>query len=422
MLKLDLFSLLAIITVVSAIFSYINIRFLKLPNTIGLMAMALALSLVVIVLGKINPVVLDFVTGVMNRVDFSEIVLEVMLSFLLFAGALHVDMNKLTEQRWVIFSLATAGVIISTVVLGTLFMYAAQLFGYPIPYLHALLLGALISPTDPIAVLGILKEAKVPKNIEVAITGESLFNDGVGVVVFLSVLEVVKFGATEATVGDTAALFATEVFGGITLGLLFGWLTYRLMKSIDHYQTEVLLSLGLVMGVYALALAFHFSAPLAVVSCGLFIGNTGRNNAMSDQTISYLDKFWELIDEFMNAVLFVLIGFEIVLLTFISKYMWLGIITIFLSLLARWVAVSMPLFVLRAHAQFTARADWILTWGGLRGGISIALALSIPAEMNREIILSVTYIIVVFSILVQGLTLGGLVRRVQAAATSLQPR
>ncbi len=420
--QLDLFSLLAVITVVSAIFSYINIRFLKLPNTIGLMALALVLSLIVIVLGKINPLVLNLVTGIMSRVDFSEIVLEVMLSFLLFAGALHVDMNKLAEQKWIIFSLATVGVIISTVVLGTLFFYACQIFGYPVPYLYALLLGALISPTDPIAVLGILKEAKVPKNIEIAITGESLFNDGVGVVVFLSVLEVAKFGATEATVSDTATLFATEVFGGITLGLLFGWLTYKLMQSIDHYQTEVLLSLGLVMGVYALALALHFSAPLAVVACGLFIGNTGRNNAMSDQTIGYLDKFWELVDEFMNAVLFVLIGFEIVLLSFIGQYFWLGVITIFISLFARWVAVSGPLFALRARANFIPKVDWILTWGGLRGGISIALALSIPANMNREVILSVTYIIVVFSILVQGLTLGGLVRRVQTAAASLQPR
>ncbi len=412
---LDLFSLLAIITVVSAIFSYINIRFLRLPNTIGLMALALSLSLVLIVLGKVNPTVLDLVTGIMNRVDFSEIVLEVMLSFLLFAGALHVDMDKLSEQKWVIFSLATVGVVLSTFILGTLFFYACKLFGYPVPYLYALLLGALISPTDPIAVLGILKEAKVPKNIEMAITGESLFNDGVGVVVFLSILEIAKFGATEATVSDTAILFAKEVFGGIGLGLLFGWLTYKLMKSIDHYQTEVLLSLGLVMGIYALALALHFSAPLAVVACGLFIGNTGRNHAMSEQTLVYLDKFWELVDEFMNAVLFVLIGFEIVLLTFIGKYFWLGIITIFISLLARWVAVSTPLFVLRSRTNFIPKVDWILTWGGLRGGISIALALSIPADMNREVILSVTYIIVIFSILVQGLTLGKLVKRLNPA-------
>jgi len=413
--QIDLFALLAIITVVSAIFSYINIRFLRLPNTIGLMALALALSLVLIVLGKVNPTVLDFVIGIMNRVDFSEIVLEVMLSFLLFAGALHVDMDKLAEQKWVIFSLATVGVILSTFVLGTLFFYACHLFGYPVPYIYALLLGALISPTDPIAVLGILKEANVPKNIEIAITGESLFNDGVGVVVFLSILEIAKFGASEATVSDTAILFAKEVFGGIGLGLLFGWLTYKLMKSIDHYQTEVLLSLGLVMGIYALALALHFSAPLAVVACGLFIGNTGRNSAMSEQTLIYLDKFWELVDEFMNAVLFVLIGFEIVLLTFIGKYFWLGIITIFISLLARWIAVSAPLFALRSRTNFIPKVDWILTWGGLRGGISIALALSIPAEMNREVILSVTYIIVIFSILVQGLTLGKLVKQLNPA-------
>jgi CPA1 family monovalent cation:H+ antiporter len=413
--QIDLFALLAIITVVSAIFSYINIRFLRLPNTIGLMALALALSLMLIVLGKVNPTVLDFVTGIMNRVDFSEVVLEVMLSFLLFAGALHVDMDKLAEQKWVIFSLATVGVVLSTFILGTLFFYACQVFGYPVPYLYALLLGALISPTDPIAVLGILKEAKVPKNIEIAITGESLFNDGVGVVVFLSILEIAKFGASEATVSDTAILFAKEVFGGIGLGLLFGWLTYKLMKSIDHYQTEVLLSLGLVMGIYALALALHFSAPLAVVACGLFIGNTGRNSAMSEQTLIYLDKFWELVDEFMNAVLFVLIGFEIVLLTFIGKYFWLGIITIFISLLARWIAVSAPLFALRSRTNFIPKVDLILTWGGLRGGISIALALSIPAEMNREVILSVTYIIVIFSILVQGLTLGKLVKQLNPA-------
>lgn len=418
MSQLDLFSLLAIITVVSAIFSYVNVRFLKLPSTIGLMAMALALSLVVIALGKINPAALEFVVGIMSRVDFSEVVLEVMLSFLLFAGALHVDLGKLAEQKWVIFSLATVGVLISTFVLGTLFFYACQLFGYPARYVYALLLGALISPTDPIAVLGILKEAKVPKNIEIAITGESLFNDGVGVVVFLSILEVAKFGATESTVSETSILFAKEVFGGIGLGLLFGWLTYSLMRSIDHYQTEVLLSVGLVMGIYALALALHFSAPLAVVACGLFIGNTGRNSAMSEQTLAYLDKFWELVDEFMNAVLFVLIGFEIVLLTFIGKYFWLGVVAIAISLLARWLAVSLPLLALRSRTNFIPKTDWILTWGGLRGGISIALALSIPAEMNREVILSVTYIIVIFSILVQGLTLGRLVKRLNPAPSA----
>ncbi|MCS6989472.1 MAG: sodium:proton antiporter [Chloroherpetonaceae bacterium] len=417
-MQLDLFSLLAIIAAISAIFSYVNVRFLKLPNTIGLMALALALSLVVIVLGKINPVALEFVTSLMNRVDFSEVVLEAMLSFLLFAGALHVDMNKLAEQKWVIFSLATVGVLISTFVLGTLFFYACLLFGYPVPYLYALLLGALISPTDPIAVLGILKEAKIPKSIEIAITGESLFNDGVGVVVFLSILEMARFGATEATVSDAAILFAKEVFGGIGLGLLFGWIVYNLMKSIDHYQTEVLMSVGLVMGIYALALALHFSAPLAVVACGLFIGNTGRNSAMSEQTLAYLDKFWELVDEFMNAVLFVLIGFEIVLLTFIGKYFWLGIVSIVMSLLARWVAVSLPLWALRSRTNLGSEAGWILTWGGLRGGISIALALSLPAEMNREAILSVTYIVVIFSILVQGLTLGKLVRRLNPATSA----
>lgn len=410
---MDLFTVIAILTTISALFAYVNFRYVKLPSTIGLMLIALLSSIALLIVGQFNAAVLEGTKALVSQIDFPRVLLEVLLSFLLFAGALHTNMGLMREQKWSILSFATLGVLLSTFLMGGLFYYLLPLTGFAIPFIHCLLLGALISPTDPIAVLGILKEAKIPKNLEIVITGESLFNDGVGVVIFLTILEIAILGPTEIAPSEVALLFGKEVGGGLALGALLGYLTFRMMKSIDHYQTEVLLSLALVMGGYALASALHFSGPLAVVVAGLFIGNKGRSEAMSSETVEYVDKFWELIDEMLNALLFVLIGLEIVIIPFLDDYWQAGLIGIVIALTARLVSVYLPILVLRRSVNFMPRTPLIMTWGGLRGGISIALALSLPAAMNKDIILSITYCIVIFSILIQGITLGPIVKRIK---------
>ena len=412
---MDLFTVIAILTTICALFAYVNFRYVKLPTTIGLMLIALLSSIAILIIGEFSPTVLEAIEGLVSQIDFPQVLLEVLLSFLLFAGALHTDMALMREQKWSILSFATIGVLISTFLIGALFYYILPFTGFAIPFIHCLLLGALISPTDPIAVLGILKQAKIPKNLEIVITGESLFNDGVGVVVFLTILEVATMGETaEISPGEIALLFGQEVGGGLILGGVLGYVTYKMMKSIDHYQTEVLLSLALVMGGYALAASLHLSGPLAVVVAGLFIGNKGRSEAMSNQTVEYLDKFWELVDESLNALLFVLIGLEIVIIPYLDNYWLAGVLGIGIALFARFVSVYVPILALRRSVNFMPRTPLIMTWGGLRGGISIALALSLPAAMNKDIILSITYCIVIFAILVQGITLGPIVKRVKA--------
>ncbi len=410
---MDLFTVIALLTTICALFAYVNFRYVKLPTTIGLMLIALLSSIAIIIVGQFNPAVLEGVEGLISQIDFPQVLLEVMLSFLLFAGALHTDMDLMREQKWSILSFATVGVLMSTFLIGGLFYVVLPLIGLGIPFIHCLLLGALISPTDPIAVLGILKEAKVPKNLEIVITGESLFNDGVGVVIFLTILQIATLGPTEVTPAEITLLFAEEVGGGLILGIVLGYITYKLMKSIDHYQTEVLISLALVMGGYSLASALHFSGPLAVVVAGLFIGNKGRSEAMSSETVEYLDKFWELIDESLNALLFVLIGLEMVVVEFLNDYWIAGLIGICIALSARFVSVYIPILALRRSVNFMPRTPMIMTWGGLRGGISIALALSLTADMNKDLILSITYCIVIFSILIQGLSLGTMVKKVK---------
>ncbi len=411
---MDLFTVIAILTTICALFAYVNFRYVKLPTTIGLMLIALLSSIAILIVGQFSPTVLEAIKSLVNEIDFPQVLLEVLLSFLLFAGALHTDMDLMREQKWSILSFATIGVLMSTFLIGALFYYVLPLIGFPVPFIHCLLLGALISPTDPIAVLGILKEAKIPKNLEIVITGESLFNDGVGVVIFLTILEVATLGVGEVTPGEVALLFGEEVGGGLILGAVLGYVTYKMMKSIDHYQTEVLLSLALVMGGYALAASLHFSGPLAVVVAGLFIGNKGRSEAMSSETVEYLDKFWELVDESLNALLFVLIGLEIVIIPYLDNYWIAGIIGIIIALSARFISVYIPILALRRSVNFMPRTPMIMTWGGLRGGISIALALSLPAAMNKDIILAITYCIVIFAILIQGITLGPIVKRVKA--------
>jgi CPA1 family monovalent cation:H+ antiporter len=338
--------------------------------------------------------------------------MDVMLSFLLFAGALHTNFEQLKVQRWPVLVFATVGVVFSTFLVGTFMFYVLQSLSLDIAYVYCLLFGALISPTDPIAVLGILKKAGVPKKLETKIVGESLFNDGVGVVVFLTIYRIATLGRDNVDAMDVLALFAQEVIGGIILGLLLGIITYRLMKSIDDYDIEVIITLAAVMAGTAIAQAFHLSAPLAMVTAGLMVGmDTIRQSSMSKITESYVDKFWELLDILLNTILFVLIGMEMLVLSFKENYVVAGLIAIPVILLCRYASLLLPINFFKKKLNFVPNTNLIMTWGGLRGGVSIALALGLSEAMHRELFLVITYIVVVFSIVVQGLTVEKLVKK-----------
>ncbi len=411
-----LFDLIAVFIVLAAAFSYLNLRLLKLPMTIGLMALALSFSLSLLVLETFSPTVMEQVRPIVEHFDFDQALLHGMLAFLLFAGALHIDLDDLIWLRWPIAILATVGVLISTAVVGLLMWGVFTLLGFPLRFIDCLLFGALISPTDPVAVLSLLKQIGAPKTLEVQIAGESLFNDGVGVVLFLGLLEIAS-GEVSFDAGHLAFLFIREAAGGAIFGLAIGCLAYRMLKSVDNYQVEILLSVALVWAGSALADAMHLSGPLAMVVAGLLIGNQGRNFAMTRTTTEHLDLFWEMIDESLNAVLFVAIGMEVLVLTFSISYLIAGVVAIVVVLAARLVSVGVPVWLLRRSDRFDSSLIGILTWGGLRGGISVALALSLPEDPpgdsvpRRELILATTYVVVVFSILVQGLTFGPLTRR-----------
>ena len=417
-------NLAAIILTLSAAFSYINHRFIGLPTTIGVMLIALVLSAGLILLGRLGIADLQNHAGQMLAgLDFDKALMEGMLSFLLFAGALHVNMENLSERKWTIGLLATVGVVLSTFVVGTLAYLLLALLGLAAPYIWCLLFGALISPTDPIAVMATLKKVGIGKSLETKIAGESLFNDGVGVVVFIVILGVVQQPET-ADLGQAFVLRAVEIFffeavGGVLFGALLGQLGFWLLKSIDNYQVEILVTLGLVMGGYALAHNIHISGPIAVVVAGLLIGNRGRKYAMSVTTRERLDNFWELLDEILNVVLFVLIGLEVLVLELTGAYFVAGLLAIPLVLLGRFVSVGLPISLLRALANttFSAHAVKILAWGGLKGGISVALALTLPPGPERDVFLVITYVVVIFSITVQGLTIGRVAKRLSKSAT-----
>lgn len=411
---MTIFQILAILISVTALCSYANYRYLRLPATIGVMLIALLVSLALIGVGWFAPAVHHAAETLLAQIDFDQALMQGMLSFLLFAGALHINLTDLREQKGVVATLAVAGVVISLFVFGTLTHYALGWVGLSLSYGWCLLLGALISPTDPVAVIGILKQAKVPHSLEIQIAGESLFNDGVGVVIFIVLSEIVLAGQT-VSAAHVGGLFLTEAAGGAGFGFIIGWIAYRLLKSVDNYRVEVLLTLALVMGGYALAAVLHVSGPIAVVVAGLFIGNHGRSFAMSETTRQNLDTFWELIDEVLNALLFVLIGLEILVLTFTRQLFLAGLVAIPTLLFARWVSVALPVGLLGRRQVFPPGTVRIMTWGGLRGGISVALALSLPPSPQREIALGITYIVVIFSILAQGLTLERVVRRLTRA-------
>ncbi len=409
----------AALVTLTAFLAWLNHKFVRLPSTIGVMGIALLLSMGLVGLGRLGfTAITQQAERLVASVDFTTVLMQGMLSLLLFAGALHVDLADLLSRRHAIGVLATVGVLISTTIVGLAAWVVLDLVGLPVRLIDCFVFGALISPTDPIAVMGILKSAHAPKGLEIKITGESLFNDGVGVVLFAVLLGLAQ-GTRPMSPGGVALLFVEEAAGGIVLGLVLGYLTYLLLRSIDHYQVEILLTLALVLGGNALATKLHVSGPLAMVVAGLLIGNQGRLFAMSETTERHVDTFWELIDEILNAVLFVLIGLEVLALTFRVERLAASLLMIPVVLFARFVAVGVPIRVLGRWRQYTPHAVKILTWAGVRGGISVALALSMPPGPARQIFLPMTYVIVLFSILVQGLSLGTLVRRTVGAPTQV---
>jgi len=406
---MDIVHVFAILITVTAILSYINLRYVGLPVSIGVMVIALGLSLLLNALSWGGFQLEAPVRNFLQQIDFDKTLLQGMLSFLLFAGALHININDLAQQKGSIGVLATVGTLLSFFLVGTLTWAVLGWFGLNLSYLYCLLFGALISPTDPIAVLGILKSAGVPKSLETKIAGESLFNDGVGIVLFLIILEMVT-GTHDIGPTRVGTLFVQEALGGVVFGLALGYLGYLLLKSVDDYQVEILLTLAMAAGGYALADVLHLSGPIAIVCAGLLIGNQGRHLGMSDETRHRMDVFWELIDEILNALLFVLIGMEILVVVVPASLSWALPVIILVVLVSRLIAISIPISLLGIFRKFTPGAIPILTWGGLRGGISVALALSLPAGFERDVILTLAYSVVVFSIVVQGLSLGKVVK------------
>jgi CPA1 family monovalent cation:H+ antiporter len=404
----------ASLLVLTALLVYVNQRVLRLPTTIGVMATSLFVSLALVGLDA-----LGLAAGLHARehallasIDFSELLMQGMLSLLLFAGALHVDVQALRAYRWQVATLAFVGTAASTIVIGLALFGVLGLVGLPMPLPECLLFGALISPTDPIAVIGILKSAAAPRNLEVVIAGESLFNDGVGVVLFSLLLGMLVDGHVP-TPAQASMLLLRQAGGGLLFGWLLGHATSRLLRSVDQYTVEVLITLAAVVGGYALASHLRVSGPLAMVVAGLIVGHAARTNAMSEESRRHLDVFWELLDEILNAVLFVLVGMQVIVIRFPvtpAVATAAGGAAILITLAARWLTTGLPVGVFKRAFRLQRGAGAVLTWGGLRGGISIALALSIPAGPWRETIVALTYCVVAFSILVQGLTFGRLVR------------
>jgi Na+:H+ antiporter len=413
----NILQITSLLIVLAGCFGAINYLWLKLPASIGILVVSLLASFGLLGLDLIWPAlgIADNLRGFVTEIDFSEALLEGMLGLLLFAGALHVKLSDLRREWGVVLLMATLGVALSTLVVGFAFSW---LTGMPI--LLALVFGALISPTDPVAVLGVLREADLPKALETKIAGESLFNDGVGYVVFLVLVGLAfpsdaAHGAADSPLWNAGVLFVQEALGGAVLGIVLGWITFRVMRRIDDYSLEVLLTLGLAFGGYELAVALHVSAPIMAVCAGLLIGDVGAAHGMSEETRRYVDAFWKLIDEILNAVLFLLIGFEVFAIAFSGDVILTGLATIVIALLARFTAVAVPIGMLKPFRSFSQGVTPIMTWGGLKGGISVALALSLPEGEWKALILSCTYIVVIFSIIVQGLTVGRLANRMGRA-------
>ncbi|MEP3967404.1 MAG: sodium:proton antiporter [Nonlabens sp.] len=410
-----MFESFSIVFTIAAFFSYINYKWLKLPTTIGLMILSLLLIIPITLSKSIFPEFYKFFCDIIVNADFKTLLLDGILSFLLFAGALHVHLASLAKEKKSIILFATLGVLISTVIVGSLTYFAAQIFELDLPFIHALLFGALISPTDPIAVMAILKKANIAESLGIKIEGESLFNDGIGVVVFSGILIIAsvtgEYNSTEIGT-EIGILFLEEAVGGIVYGLIIGFLGLKCMQSLnDNPQLAVMMSLAVVMGGTAGAFLMHTSAPLAMVVAGLLIGNKIHVSENKSEVQKAINSFWEILDDVFNGILFVLIGLAIHLLDFTSNYVYLGVITIIIVLLARFVSVFLPYSLLKHEEDKPIKTIAILTWGGLRGGISIALALSLDNELSGNLILHITYIIVIFSIIIQGLSIGTVAKK-----------
>jgi len=412
---MELYYTFSVLIVLASFFAYLNLRFLKLPGTIGIMIIAMLVSVGIRLVGdRFFPQTTHEFFQLIKEFDFNEILMGAMLNFLLFAGALHVNIADLRDHKWPIFTYATISVVLSAFVIAGILFYVAPFFGIEISFIYCLLFGTLISPTDPIVVLGILKEAKVPKMIETKITGESLFNDGVAVVMFAVVLKMATDASFEATFQSVSWLFLLEAGGGVLLGALLGYSASRVMKKIDDYKVTVLITLSIVMGGFLIAQQLHFSSPLAMVIAGLIIGNYGKKHAMNETTRDYLGKFWELIDEILNAILFLFIGFELLVLPDLQDQLLLGVAAIFIALFARTLSIFIPASTILRKNTYSKGSLITMVWGGIRGGVSIALVMSIPNSAGdiKDVLLEITYIVVLFSIVVQGLTVGRVAKKV----------
>jgi len=408
---MGLFLIIALLVIVSAVYSYLNARFIKLPGTIGIITIAIVVSVITIAIDKLDPDTAHYLTILAKNINFSGTVLDIMLGFLLFAGSFNSNTKSLKKEMRPVFVLSTISIILSTVIFATFFYYTGALFHIHLPFIYCLLFGALISPTDPIAVGAIIKTSKLPQNLATIISGESLFNDGVGLVLFITILEAIESGVDNIVFAKIATLFVREVFGGIALGVILGFIAFRLMKSVTDFQTIVLISLSLVMSISVLAAYLHLSIPLAAVSAGLFTGNRSINADVKERSHEALEKFWHLIDEMLNTILFVMIGLQMVNLPYITNYWITGSISIVVILAARWLSILLPLTFLRRTLNVNYSSINILTWAGIRGAISIALALSLPISPYRHIILCGSYFIVIFSIVIQGLSLNKVINK-----------
>lgn len=412
---MELYYSFSVLIVLTAIFSYLNLRYLKLPAAIGMMMLAMIVSISLVIVGSSYPLMFTGFTSIIASVDFSEVLMGSMLNFLLFAGAIHISLHDLRKQRVPVMIFSTLGVIISTIIVGTLMYFAFIALGLDIPFIECLVFGALISPTDPIAVIGILKKAGIRKSLEIKVAGESLFNDGVAVVLFAVLLQLAQGRVVDITFISVSGLFLQEAGGGLLVGLLLGYIASQGIKRINSYNVTVMITLAVVMGGYLVTRYLHISGPLTMVAAGLVIGNYGKAVAMSNVDKDYLDKFWELIDEILNAMLFLIIGFELLLIPDLQQYWLIGPIAILVVLLARFFSIWLPIKFIPRIGSFDARTITILVWGGLRGGVSVALALTIDDRLHHTLFLAITYYVVVFSILVQGLTVGKLTQMQKAS-------
>ncbi|MNU21962.1 Na(+)/H(+) antiporter NhaP [compost metagenome] len=405
---MELYYSFSILIVLAAVFAYINARFLKLPSVIGIMVISMLFSIGLVTTGRFFPKTFSGFLNLLSGFDFTELVMGAMLNFLLFAGAIHIRLKDLKEQMWQVLTLSTVSVVISTLVVGYLFHFGMGLIGLQIPLVHCLLFGALISPTDPIAVLSILKQTSVSQSLKTKIAGESLFNDGVALVLFILIRGIAEGSAVDITPKGISILFIKEALGGITLGIVIGYIGSIMIKQIDDYTVDVLITLAIVMGGYLIAGQLHVSGPLAMVAAGLIVGNYGRDKAMSETSRDYVDRFWELNDEILNAILFLFIGFEVLLIPEWKVYWFPGVIAIVIVLFARYISIIIPARLIKFNKKLSKQSILILVWGGLRGGVSIALASSLSEHTNKNMILTVTYFVVIFSIIIQGLSVGRL--------------